>query len=86
MLGVCERNVLQKIFGDKKVEGIWQRRTNVELYNLYNDRMDKNRSPFKLLESHIGRRKRHFKQTLIQFNYETFFIIQAQVESALCVA
>ncbi|KAJ3659052.1 hypothetical protein Zmor_010761 [Zophobas morio] len=37
MIGVWERKVLRKIFGGRKVEGIWQRRTNAELYNLYNE-------------------------------------------------
>ena len=77
MIGVWERKVLRKIFGGRKVEGIWQRRTNAELYNLYNEpdvvrivrgqrarwlghvaRMGKNQSPFKLLESRIGERRR----------------------------
>ncbi|KAJ3649077.1 hypothetical protein Zmor_020839 [Zophobas morio] len=37
MIDVWERKVLRKIFGGRKVEGIWQRRTNAELYNLYNE-------------------------------------------------
>ncbi|KAJ3644193.1 hypothetical protein Zmor_026863 [Zophobas morio] len=76
-IGVWERKVLRKICGGRKVEGIWQRRTNAELYNLYNEpdvvrivrgqrtrwlghvaRMGINRSPFKLLESRIGGRRR----------------------------
>lgn len=37
MLGVWERKILRKIFGGKKVDGIWERRTNKELQEMYSE-------------------------------------------------
>lgn len=36
-LEVWERKVLRRIYGGKKVDGVWERRTNAEIYELYNE-------------------------------------------------
>ncbi|GBO23258.1 hypothetical protein AVEN_53557-1 [Araneus ventricosus] len=36
-LGVFERKILRDIFGGKKIDGIWYKRSNLELYHIFKE-------------------------------------------------
>ncbi|XP_063929931.1 uncharacterized protein LOC135142191 [Zophobas morio] len=49
-LEIWERKILRKILGGKQTENRWERRTNVEIYDLYNDKVVSNFIKIKRLQ------------------------------------